>query len=554
MLGMMVSAAVAVASQVTEVTVYNDRAQVVRTAEVELQPGVNPVRFEDLPERIDARGIQVEGSGAAVVQDVRFRVEALEEVPKAEWKALMEQEEALGREQDGVRKRIEAYRNARDFLSRISGRVTALETEEGGAELNPDTWRSLLEMNLERRLAYDAEIRALEAEFRRLDRKKEKVAADRKARGANLSRTRRVVEVDVEAAESGRAVLKLSYLVHGPGWTPSYDVRVDTENKRIDLKYYALVRQNTGEDWSHVAVRLSTANPGLGGEHPELQPWWIRDVMIRFAEGYRYRQDYDVESGQRTAPIITPEAWNAPSSQIQIDAKFADLRESEAAARDLGTRGATAGMQGTAVVFDVDGQSNIDSDNTEHRVTIGTRQLPAYFRYSTVPKMTQAAYLKARSSNTGAYPFLAGRANIYLDGSYVTASQLEFVPPGEDFWIFLGVDRSITVAHELVERMESSEGFRGRKKRYTYEYLLTVKNTHDREEEFIIWDQLPISSHEEIKVKLLEPRFSENTEALTLDDSQRLQWLRTLAPGEELKIPFSFYIEMPEGMHVQGIN
>ena len=53
MVGLIAVAAVVVSSQVTDVTVYNDRAQVVRTAEVMLEQGVNKLRFENLPEGVD---------------------------------------------------------------------------------------------------------------------------------------------------------------------------------------------------------------------------------------------------------------------------------------------------------------------------------------------------------------------------------------------------------------------------------------------------------------------------------------------------------------------
>ena len=46
---------------------YSDRAQVTRTAEVRLKQGLNEVVFDRLPEAVDSRGIQVEGSGAATV-------------------------------------------------------------------------------------------------------------------------------------------------------------------------------------------------------------------------------------------------------------------------------------------------------------------------------------------------------------------------------------------------------------------------------------------------------------------------------------------------------
>ncbi len=56
--------------------------------------------------------------------------------------------------------------------------------------------------------------------------------------------------------------LELSYFVPGARWTPTYrlDVRPGDETALVSMR--ALVCQRTGEDWSGVKLRLSTADPG----------------------------------------------------------------------------------------------------------------------------------------------------------------------------------------------------------------------------------------------------------------------------------------------------
>ena len=78
--------------------------------------------------------------------------------------------------------------------------------------------------------------------------------------------------MDLEAAQAGEVELQLSYLVRGPKWVPTYDIRVDSESRKLDVKYFALVRQNTGEDWGDVALKLSTANPGWEGVMRNCRP------------------------------------------------------------------------------------------------------------------------------------------------------------------------------------------------------------------------------------------------------------------------------------------
>ena len=38
----------------------------------------------------------------------------------------------------------------------------------------------------------------------------------------------------------------------------------------VQVLYYGLIKQSTGEDWTNAKLLLSTANPSIGGSVPEL--------------------------------------------------------------------------------------------------------------------------------------------------------------------------------------------------------------------------------------------------------------------------------------------
>jgi len=545
---LLVAAMIAVTSQVTDVTVYNDRAQVVRTAEVELKQGINKLRFEDLPEAIDSRGIQVDGSGAATVLDVRFKIEKLDEIPQAAWKELRVRQEELTLEEKAVLQRMEVLRQAKTFLQQIGSKVTHKAETEAEPELNPESWEKMLTLYTGKNTEYDEGLREAEVQLKEIREALGKVRTEIAAQGANLRKQRRVVEVDLEATKAGKATLKLSYIVRGPKWIPTYDVRVDTQTREMEVKYFALVRQSTGEDWADVALKLSTANPGLGGQHPELKPWRVslrhprqtkglsRSSIVMDGVSYKIGSNaYSAGSGLYGSSLDNDAPWNTPAPEVQ-------------------TRKTLATRQGASVVFEARGISTIASDDVEHRVAVASISLPAHFRYSAMPKADPYAYLKAKSTNTGTHPFLAGNANIYLDGGYVATSALEAVEPGEDFWVFLGVDESMKVEHKLIKHYQSSEGFRSKTVRHMFEYMMTLKNTHSVQEEIIVWNQLPISSSEGLEVKLLKPKYSKDTDSLKMDDERRMSWFQTLEPGQEFKIPFSFYVEAPKEMKISGLE
>jgi len=86
------------------------------------------------------------------------------------------------------------------------------------------------------------------------------------AQGAKLHELRKYVELEVEG--SGAATLYLEYQVEAARWSPSYAARF--EGERVTLEVRAMIAQDTGEDWTGVALRLSTAEPERSGGLPEL--------------------------------------------------------------------------------------------------------------------------------------------------------------------------------------------------------------------------------------------------------------------------------------------
>ena len=83
---------------------------------------------------------------------------------------------------------------------------------------------------------------------------------------------------------AGKLDVALKYAVPGASWAPSYDARLQATERAVELGYFGLVRNGTGEDWSEIALTLSTARPGLGGGAPELSPWIVDVAQPRVTD------------------------------------------------------------------------------------------------------------------------------------------------------------------------------------------------------------------------------------------------------------------------------
>lgn len=93
-----------------------------------------------------------------------------------------------------------------------------------------------------------------------------------------------------------RGILRVSYGVTSARWAPAYAVRVSAEVAtdvdldaalRADIAMRAHVAQHTGEDWSDVALRLSTATPERWCERPELTSIRIGRAQPAARSGWR---------------------------------------------------------------------------------------------------------------------------------------------------------------------------------------------------------------------------------------------------------------------------
>src|SRR4029078_6123574 len=125
------------------------------------------------------------------------------------------------------------------------------------------------------RSANDA-IRALKLKQRDLDQEIKQVEHSVQANPSSKMEVR----IDLAANTSARATFRVTYTVRGARWAPLYDARLDsgTRERKPSLEWIrrAEIVQQTGEDWSDVALTVSTVRTAKGGSGPELQPLIVR--------------------------------------------------------------------------------------------------------------------------------------------------------------------------------------------------------------------------------------------------------------------------------------
>ncbi|HEX4385654.1 MAG TPA: DUF4139 domain-containing protein [Myxococcales bacterium] len=265
----LVFAALSVNAPVSSVTLYGDRARVVRTAEVAIN-GSQQLELPMLPIRVDPDSIRLEATGAEVRQVEIERVER-EDYPLDEARALLARLDKLD----------DDLAQVADERAQLASHLEELGKIEPGVEdepfkprprLDAKRWDEVLSFSLAQEEAAQERIRKLDARADELRREREPLWEKASKLGNRFSNGFRVT-----ASLSGRgtAHLKLSYLVSGARWIPGYDLRLEPDQKSVRVAFSGTASQSTGEDWDGVRMTLSTALPATARALPEIATWKI---------------------------------------------------------------------------------------------------------------------------------------------------------------------------------------------------------------------------------------------------------------------------------------
>ncbi len=524
-----------VESKISAVTVYSDRALVTRTNRLTLQPGKYELLFKDLPAGILEDSIYATGRGSARAKILGLDIKrTFLEKPRGEKiKKLEEEIQGLKDQDKALRDKVEISKTQDEFLKSI--KVQMPEDISKKMLIQKPTvsdWRAILKFlntnltkNARERLDAEVKRRKLKVKIVRLEKEL------RKIRGHRALEEKSVL-VTVEVTRMGILDLELSYVILGARWHPLYDARGQVASKEVELTYYGVVSQKTGENWEDVNLTLSTARPVVGARHPEPSPWYLRIYEpIRFkAKLYREKEE-ELAKEVVLGKAVDEYAFVMKEGAITIvKPMISEIEE-----------------RGISVVFNIKKKESIPSDGTPHKTTIDVKRLSlAELEYSSVPRLSPYAYLKATIINDTDYPLLAGKVNVFSGADYIGISRIDTIAPQEEYELFLGVDEGIKVKRELISKKTKSSG---KKKETTYAYKIEVENYKKEKETITIIDQIPVSQDSKIKVKLLEMS-DEPTEEI---EQGIIKWGFDLLPKEKKELNFSFSIEYPRGVRIQGL-
>jgi len=197
----------------------------------------------------------------------------------------------------------------------------------------------------------------------------------------------------------------------------------------------------------------------------------------------------------------------------------------------------------TSVVFKIGRKTTIKQDNEPHKVAITIIELKeGAFKYTIHPNQSQRAYLRAKVKNTSLFPLLPGKTKIFFGNNFNCTTEIaKAASPQEQFSLNLGTDPGVQVVYKPVHKYLEETGVINKSSVETFSYETRIRNSKHITIYVKVRDQLPLSTTDQIKVKLLVPDVK--NDAVELQKDNNLKWKLPITAGTEIKIPLKYTIE-----------
>ncbi len=531
------AAEIELASKIDRVTVYPDGAVVTRLGKASLLEGVSQIVLRGLPASVDPASIRVEaqGNGAFSIGAVDVRQvpgearPALDQVLESKIRALQGEKARLSGEVSAIEAKRATIENF--------GKVGPDKLGEGGKVLPVSDWPAVFDAIGTALVKVQGELLALRNRISDLDAE---IAALEKARpvAPRASQPKRDVAIAVEAKAPVAADIAVSYRVAGASWLPVYEARLTTGNSNggaeIAFTRRAELRQRTGEDWSEVAVELSTTRSAQGTRAPELNPLRIAfyEPPVVYEERARLQKQDSERAARPPAMALAP----APIAPDQA------LGAAEPKKAEVQTASLSAGAYQAS--FTVPGRVSIPQDGSSKAVVLTVGKVKPELSARATPELEEKAYLEASFSHEDEAPLLAGEVYLHRDGAYIGKGRLSQVAPGDKVELGFGADDRLKVTRVPVRRRENDSGWLGATRTDQREFKTVVKSLHAQPVKLTVTERVPFSENSAITVELLS-QSTPPTEKQVGDKRGVSAWTFELAPGAQKEIRLAYRIKYP---------
>lgn len=450
-------------SSIEQVTVYQGLASVTRTLPI-TGGGEQTVIFSCLSPQMDKDSLSVQAAGSVNIGEISIEELTGEQAAQCQYQGdakVQTQQETLA----GINAELKATRLAKAYLENLTKATqvnTASTIASNARDIEAQATRinqSIVEMERRQASAQDT-LNQLMA-------------------GSAASMAKNMTQVSVRTASRSPSTLKLHYQVHGAGWEPTYQARLNTNSDQLNITASAIIAQQTGENWVNVPVTLSTANPNqsVTGQMPNVL-------------------HLSLDEEEKNVPRVASRPAHSP---------FAKVSKSNHRSVSQPTNGAslpnfTVNSQNKNGIIEylLPQRVTIPSDGRRVRTVIGEQSGSSKLWVRSTPSVETAAYWYASA------PFLTsewvdGSLQLYRDDNYIGQSRYNYQMLKEQ-GIGFGRDPSMMVKELTNEDKQGEKGVLNRTNTLTMNQAYEFTNQHNRNMRLQVLGSEPVSRNDNLKV------------------------------------------------------
>jgi uncharacterized protein (TIGR02231 family) len=517
-------------SKITAVTVYPQGAKLTRLVTFSAPAGAHDVVVADLPQDTIAQNLRLVPSGGLQIGAVALRTDRVppREVVKSDAQIAAEAalEAAVAASTtaqlalDGVTARVDAAQAQIAYLNRLGAGDAKADTAVLQATVQMIGAEALAASQAA--LVARADLPAAQKLLKTAQEAQDKAQAALDAISV-VAKDHAALSMAVSVATAGPVSVEVTQYMTQASWMPLYDIALDRAAGKVVIDRSLLVSQTTGEDWSGVALTLSTAQPG---NRPEPSELWPELHRVDDPAPQLYAREAADAAGGLVAPMMEPAVVAAPYGKM------------------------AAQFQGDIVSYPYPNPVTIADGADNLRLTLDQISLPAVAQARAIPRNDATAYMMAEFTNSSGQIFLPGPAVLMRDGALIGDTALGSIAPGAKVTLGFGAIEGLRLKRIIPARAEGDRGLFAKSNRIEETAVLSVENLTAEDWAVRVMDVIPHSEQEELIITYTAnpPATDQNVD----DKRGVLAWNLKVPAGKTQEITLSTVESWPEGKELNG--
>ncbi|NCS95358.1 MAG: mucoidy inhibitor MuiA family protein [Leptospira sp.] len=506
---------------IKEVIVYPDRAMVLRTDKLKLKSGKQILIFNTASVQLDINSLRgFTNDKELIINGISTHLEKRQSSNSKEYRELEAKLQDLELKKDLELKNISRINHdlkSIDQYAKLLSYSISENSKSTESSSSEESWMEGFKFLNNRKNSSRTEIQKSEQILS--DYKKEisktNVALN-KIKSLN-DKTYRIVELNVQVMKDKEYEVGMYYVIYGASWSVSYGAHLEADGS-LRLDYFGNIKQETGEDWKNISLKLSTSSPSRSANRAPIKSQFV------FGNKIQTKQEYFQSETEAAEGPLLEESSNGET--INNDEKELDP---------------SIETQAGSVLFVIEEKANIPSLKKSHKVLIAEiKEKSITSRYRIVGSLQPSAYLAILFQNKKNFPFLAGSIDSFRGNNFTGKSKLDYTPPGQKALIGFGVDRSVDFERS-VKTFKENSGTISSNLTFHTNIELEVTNRSDKLQSISILERIPISEVEEVEVELMDDTSKGNI----IETNGIIRWDVEFKPREKKKFILHYKVKTP---------